>query len=112
MNNTEFRQHFVNICEHLNIVDYESRTYIVCPVEEEGKPLTSTDDMMRLCFLPKTRKADFEKMLKIFTWKEGIYPLWIKVTEEDGFIVLRTSLRMRKAGVNDDKKYYPFRVER
>lgn len=108
MNNKEFGEHFISICESMHITDYESRIYIIYPIAEEGKPLTSTDDMMRLGWLPKPRKVDFEQMMKIFTWKEGYYPLWIKVSEEEGMIALRTSLRMRKAGTNDDKKYYPF----
>lgn len=111
MNNKEFRTHFINACEQLKIEDYCNKTFKVVPVLEEGKKYNSIDDMMRLCFLPKNRKCDFEQVIKLFTWREGWYPLWIKISSKEDSIVLETSLRMRKAEDRDDKLFYPFIIQ-
>lgn len=84
------------------------KPYRVYPIIENGKNYNSTDDIMRLLILPKPRKCNFDEVISIFTWKEGFYPLWIKVIPANQMIILKTSLRMRKAGVNDDKLFYPF----
>lgn len=108
MNNKEFQTHFINVCEQLKIDDYLHQTYEIIPISEDGKKYNSIDDMMRLWFLQKKRICDFEQMVKLFTWKEGFYPLWIKVSVIEERIILQTSLRMRKAGTNDDRLFYPF----
>lgn len=110
MNNHDFKQHFIHICAKLNIEDARDRHYTVCPVIEDNGKYSSADDMMRLLFLPRPRTCTFEGVLKLFTWKEGYYPLWIEILCADGEVVLRTSLRMRKAGGNDDGEFYPFRL--
>lgn len=112
MNNNDFIQHFYNACEYLKIDRFRERTFLVCPVMEEGKKYLSDDDIMRLGMLSRCRKCSFEQVIRIFTWREGYYPLWITITPGDDMIEMRTSLRMRKAGQNDDKKFYPFRVEK
>lgn len=101
----------MNVCEQLKIEDYLQKKYEIIPVIEEGKKYNSTDDMMRLWFIPKKRVCDFEQMMKLFTWKEGFYPLWIKVSVSEESVALHTSLRMRKAGTNNDKRFYPFVFE-
>lgn len=111
MNNKDFKAHFINACEQLKIEDYLNKTYEIVPVMEEGKNYSSTDDMMQLCFFPKKRKCDFEQVIKLLTWKEGFYPLWIKMSVKDEKIVLQISLRMRKAEDRDDKFLYPFIIQ-
>lgn len=108
MNNHDFKQHFIHICTHMGIRDYQHRIYTVRPVMEEGKPYLSSDDMMRLLFLPRQRTCTFNQVINLFTWKEGFYPVWIRVTCHDNDILLDTSLRMRKAGEKDDGHFYPF----
>lgn len=111
MNNNDFSCHFINACEYIGINDYENIIYKLYPVIEEGKNYNSTDDIMRLVVLPKPRKCTFDDVIKMFTWKEGFYPLWIKIMPSNDMIILKVSLRMRKAGINDDKRFYPFLTE-
>ena len=108
MNNQDFRQHFINTCELLGIKDYQHRIYTVRPVMEPGTTYSSSDDMMRLLFLPRQRTCTFNQVLHLFTWKEGFYPVWIKAACSGNDITLDTSLRIRKAGAMDDGRFYPF----
>lgn len=109
MNNLDFEQHFNSFLKSIGIENYQRKSYRVCPVAEPKKTLSAYDDMMRLLFLPKDRTLSYDEVISLFTWKEGYYPLWITGEETGAEVVLKTSLRMRKAGPNDDKLYYPFR---
>lgn len=110
MNNIDFKQHFINFCEYINIENYEKRNYIVCPVLEYKKSYTSIDDILRHLLLPKQRTLKFEEVIHLFTWKEGYYPLWIKVVFIDKDVVLYTSLRLRKVSSSSNTNFYPFKI--
>lgn len=112
MNNNDFKQHFINALYELGITHYDVLIFTVIPVHENDKACPNArDDIMRLCFLLRKRELKFDEVMKLFTWNEGYYPCWIRITVLEGNVQLATSLRMRKAEKKDDKRFYPFRME-
>lgn len=111
MNNQQFKSHFCEACECLSVDNYKDRIFIVYPIVEDVCKYNSTDDIMRLLFLPKVRKLSFENVINIFTWKEGYYPLLIKISLDGQYIKLETSLRMRKCNKICDNPIYPFKID-
>ena len=112
MNHCDFKAHFINALLALHVSHYENKIFTVVPVEEKKARPNARDDMMRLCFLPRTRELTFDETVKLFTWSEGYYPCWIKIALNGESVLLETSLRMRKAGAKDDRRFYPFQFDK
>ncbi len=113
MNNSDFEQNFINALQKLGIQDYENKRIVIESVYEKEKWTYKTyDEIMRLQFLPKTRKMSFHEAVSLFTFWEGYYPCWIKISVLHDEIYLKTSLRMRKVNRNHTlSETHPFQAD-
>ena len=110
MNREEFRQHFIQALSALGIQDYENIQCVVEPCVERDKIYNGFDDVMRLVILPDAKILPFEKIVEILNSKDGYFPCWIDVSNRNGQVFLKTSLRMRKVQKTDNAGTFPFRV--
>lgn len=110
MNKEEFEQHFILALNELEINNHADAIFLVEPCVESDKPYNATDDIMRLQVLPKARKMSFNQVIGIMTIWEGYFPCWIDIGMQNGDIVLRTSLRMRKVQKGHNIGIFPFRI--
>lgn len=110
MNKEEFEQHFILALNELEINNHADAIFLVEPCVESDKPYNATDDIMRLQVLPKARKMSFNQVIEIMTIWEGYFPCWIDIGMQNGDIVLRTSLRMRRVQKGHNIGIFPFRI--
>ena len=124
MNSKIFHANLVlSINEVLKTSDFNENDVriVIVPILEEGKPLNSVDDVMRLVFLNEDKIKDkmftVSQAVGLLTCYEPLVPIWIDVSciqkdEEKIVIKLETSLRMRKPSLlrNADSGHPPFRT--
>lgn len=115
MNKTDFTELFKNQIKQLSLEDVD---FYLHPVEEE-KRYNSIDDFFRLAFsfpLNKLQyiKKNFDEVIKLFTWKKDIYPMWIDIYIKDEKTVhLFFSRRFRKYSeikMKKDRDAAPFKL--
>lgn len=95
--------------------------FIIKPVREEGKPLLTEDEMMRLQMLPKERVEhhmySVREVVITLAFFAPLVPLWINVSyikreNEKLYFQLECSLRIRKPSLmhNQETGHPPFKA--
>ena len=104
-----FRDNLLSTVEEIfakkNINPDKSYKFMITTIKEDGKPLSSKDDVMRLIVLSekniKNRFFNLEEVIDLLSCLDPVYPLWVRVLikEEQNHTILlelQTSLRFRK----------------
>ncbi|WP_088810613.1 MULTISPECIES: hypothetical protein [Listeria] len=102
-------------------VSFNDCKFIIVPVQEKNKPLSTEDDYMRLNILSKEniggKKIPVKQTVGILAGLQPLVPIWINVSfyemEEDTAIFkLETSLRFRKPTLlrNAETGHAPFKA--
>lgn len=102
-------------------LELKNMKFKIVPVHESGKPLNSSDDILRLIMLSEknvgARFVSLENVVSLMTWKQSHAPIWINVSyietiDAVGIFKLETSLRLRKTSVlhNAETGHPPFRA--
>ncbi|MBC1457120.1 hypothetical protein [Listeria newyorkensis] len=102
-------------------ISFEECRFIIEPVLEKDKPLTSEDNFMRLNIFSEenigNKKISLKQTIGVLGGLEPLVPIWINVSflEMDGDVAvfkLESSLRFRKPTLlrNVDTGHAPFKV--
>ncbi|MGL5436906.1 MAG: hypothetical protein ACRDBO_16165 [Lachnospiraceae bacterium] len=108
MNKTIFRNNLLETVDQImktRGLAFQKIKFKIAAAPEDGKPLNSTDDIMRLIMLSEknvgSRLFSIDKAASLLAWKEPFVPIWVDVSflEIDGatgIFKLDVSLRLRK----------------
>lgn len=124
MNKNIFKQNLESTVEEIKIqngIELKNYIFIVDPIIERGKPLSSKDDVMRLNILNKKningKFFNLDEVVALLTFYVPLVPIWIEVrlkeVEENKVIFqLDCSMRFRKPSLlrNQETEHPPFKA--
>lgn len=124
MNKEIFKHHLEKVIEEITIkngIELKNYAFIINPIIEKGKPLSSKDDVMRLNILNESRlngkSFNLDEVVALLTFYAPLVPIWIEVrlkeVEEDKVLFqLDCSIRFRKPSLlrNQETGHPPFKA--